>query len=40
MISRASGLLMLCFFLGGGRAVQSGGGMDYLRVFLNTYIVR
>ena len=32
MISKASGLLMLCFFLGGG-------GMDYLGVFLNTYII-
>ena len=25
MISKASGLLMLCFFWGGGGAVQSGG---------------
>ena len=40
MISKASGLLMLCFFWGGESSAEWGGGMDYLRVFLNTYIVR
>ena len=39
MISKASGLLMLCFFVGGGEQCRVGGGMDYLRVFLNTYVV-
>ena len=38
MISKASGLLMLCFF-GGGESSAEWGGMDYLRVFLNTYII-
>ena len=41
MISKASGLLMLCFFGGGGWGVSGAewGGMDYLGVFLNTYII-
>ena len=40
MISKASGLLMLCFFGGGGGAsIAEWGGMDHLGVFLNTYIV-
>ena len=39
MISKASGLLMLCFFFGRGEGSAEWGGMDYLGVFLNTYIV-